>query len=78
MRVLRTALSVNERRAKYHLKPDRADVIVPAAEIYMRIMDMAGSKHMLVPKVGLVDGMVLDIYETWKAQKEAKKKKKEG
>lgn len=72
------ALSVNERRAKYHLRPDRADVIVPAAEIYMRIMDMAGSKHMLVPKVGLVDGMVLDIYETWKAQKEAKKKKKEG
>lgn len=67
-------LSVNERRAKYHLKPDRADVIVPAAEIYLRIMDMAGSKHMLVPKVGLVDGMVLDIYETWKAQKEAKKK----
>jgi hypothetical protein len=39
---------------------------------------MAGSKDMLVPKVGLVDGMVLDIYETWKAQKEAKKKKKEG
>ena len=72
------SLSVNERRAKYHLKPDRADVIVPAAEIYMRIMDMAGSKHMLVPKVGLVDGMVLDIYETWKAQSEAKKKKKEG
>ena len=67
-------LSVNERRAKYHLKPDRADVIVPAAEIYLRIMDMAGSKHMLVPKVGLVDGMVLDIYDTWKAQKEAKKK----
>ena len=67
-------LSVNERRAKYHLKPDRADVIVPAAEIYLRIMNMAGSKHMLVPKVGLVDGMVLDIYETWKAQKEAKKK----
>ena len=67
-------LSVNERRAKYHLKPDRADVIVPAAEIYLRIMDMAGSKHMLVPKVGLVDGMVLDIYETWKAQKEGKKK----
>ena len=76
-----TALSVEDRRAKYHLKPDRADVIVPAAEIYLRIMDMSGSSHMLVPKVGLVDGMVLDIHKSWKkdqkerARKKAKKKK---
>lgn len=77
------ALSVDDRRAKYHLRPDRADVIVPAAEIYLRIMDISGSSHMLVPKVGLVDGMVLDIYEHWKEEKEARdrkrrKKNKEG
>ena len=68
------SLTVEERRAKYHLKPDRADVIVPAAEMYLRIMAIAGSKQMLVPKVGLVDGMVLDIHEAWKREKQGKKK----
>jgi len=77
------ALSVRDRREKYHLRPDRADVIVPAAEIYLRIMTFAGSSHMLVPKVGLVDGMVLDTHDEWKQEeltRKAKKraKKKEG
>jgi exopolyphosphatase/guanosine-5'-triphosphate,3'-diphosphate pyrophosphatase len=77
------ALSVRDRREKYHLRPDRADVIVPAAEIYLRIMTLAGSSHMLVPKVGLVDGMVLDTHDEWKQEeltRKAKKraKKKEG
>ncbi|MDA0945786.1 MAG: hypothetical protein RLZZ314_343 [Bacteroidota bacterium] len=69
------ALGLAERRAKYHLKPDRADVIVPAAEIYLRIMAMAGCSHMLVPKVGLVDGMVLDIHEQWKSEERQKREK---
>ena len=78
-----SALSVSDRRAKYHLRPDRADVIVPAADIYLRIMELSGSSHMFVPKVGLVDGMVLDIHERWKLEKAKKKnksskKKKEG
>lgn len=73
-----SSISVAERRAKYHLKPDRADVIVPAAEIYLRIMQMAGSSHILVPKVGLVDGMVLDIYENWKREQKSGQKKKAG
>jgi exopolyphosphatase/guanosine-5'-triphosphate,3'-diphosphate pyrophosphatase len=78
-----SALSVEDRRAKYHLRPDRADVIVPAAEIYLRIMDLSGSSHMFVPKVGLVDGMVLDIHQKWKEEKADRakkkaKKKKEG
>ena len=68
------SLTVEERRAKYHLKPDRADVIVPAAEMYLRIMAIAGSKQMLVPKVGLVDGMVLDIHDAWKRENQGKKK----
>ena len=42
-------LTVEERRRQYHLKPDRADVIVPAANIYLKIMAMAGASHMLVP-----------------------------
>ena len=70
-------LSVEERRRQYHLKPDRADVIVPAANIYLQIMTMAGASHMLVPKVGLVDGMILSTHEEWRqARKEEGSRKK--
>ena len=68
-------LSVKERRRLYHLKPDRADVIVPAANIYLKIMALAGASHMLVPKVGLVDGMILSTYEEWRKEKAAKSAK---
>ena len=61
-------LTVEERRRTYHLKPDRADVIVPAANMYLEIMNMAGASHMVLPKVGLVDGMVLGTYQEWKAE----------
>ena len=38
---------------------------------------MAGASHMLVPKVGLVDGMILSTHEEWlKSQKEEAKRKK--
>lgn len=68
-------LSVKERRRLYHLKPDRADVIVPAANIYLKIMVLAGASHMLVPKVGLVDGMILSTYKEWRKEKAAKSAK---
>ena len=69
-------LTMEERRRKYHLKPDRADVIVPAANIYLKIMKLAGASHMVVPKVGLVDGMVLSTYFEWKREiKNARGKK---
>ena len=68
-------LSVKERRRQYHLKPDRADVIVPAANIYLKIMALAGASHMLVPKVGLVDGMILSTYKEWRKEKAAKSAK---
>ena len=44
--------------SRFHLKPDRAEVIVPAADIYTRVMQLAQATHMHVPKVGLSDGMV--------------------
>ena len=69
-----SALSVADRRAKYHLRPDRADVIVPAADIYLRIMELLDPRK-CCPKVGLVDGMVLDIHERWKREKAKKNNK---
>jgi exopolyphosphatase / guanosine-5'-triphosphate,3'-diphosphate pyrophosphatase len=45
------------------LRPDRADVIVPAISIYLSVLRWAGIKEIYVPKIGLVDGMVHLLYE---------------
>ncbi|MBC7451014.1 MAG: phosphatase, partial [Cytophagales bacterium] len=45
------------------LNADRADVIIPASEIYTSVMEFAKAKHMLVPEVGLKDGLMLMLYE---------------
>jgi exopolyphosphatase/guanosine-5'-triphosphate,3'-diphosphate pyrophosphatase len=52
------------------MKTDRADVIVPAAEIYTRILDLAGCTRILVPKVGLSDGIVLDLFTKWQVEQD--------
>ena len=46
-----------------NLNPDRADVIIPAAEIYMSVMKWAGIKQILVPRVGMVDGIIQLLIE---------------
>ena len=55
--------SVADRIHKLRLNPDRADVIVPAAQIYLFVMQCANAELMLVPDVGLIDGMILGLYE---------------
>jgi exopolyphosphatase / guanosine-5'-triphosphate,3'-diphosphate pyrophosphatase len=45
------------------LNSDRADVIIPASEIYTSVMEFAKAKHMMVPEVGLKDGLMLMLYE---------------
>lgn len=44
------------------LKPDRADVIVPAGKIYTTFMKAGNSKTMIVPKVGLSDGIISKLF----------------
>lgn len=58
-------LSFNERVDKYSLKLDRADVIVPAAEIYSKVMKLANADEILVPRMGLSDGMILELVEKY-------------
>ncbi|MFM7727413.1 MAG: exopolyphosphatase, partial [Flavobacteriales bacterium] len=58
-----STVDVDERIFKYRLRPDRADVIIPACEIYLRIMRTAGVKQMIVPKIGLSDGIILKMAE---------------
>ncbi|MBC3758729.1 phosphatase [Hyunsoonleella sp. SJ7] len=55
--------SYEERMSILKMNPDRADVIIPASEIYLRVMKEMGSDQILVPKVGLKDGLVYELYE---------------
>ncbi|WP_316818558.1 exopolyphosphatase [Pedobacter nyackensis] len=52
------AHSLKERISVFGLNPDRADVIIPACEIYITLMKWTGIKQIYVPKVGLVDGII--------------------
>lgn len=56
-------LSVNQRMSLYHLREDRADVIVPALLIYINVMRWADAEEIYVPKIGLADGLIHTLYE---------------
>lgn len=56
-------LSVGQRMDQFQLKPDRADVIVPALEIFRFCMQMLKCKEMYVPKIGLSDGIIYDLHK---------------
>lgn len=58
-----SALTLEQRMRKLQLNADRADVILPASEIYLGAMGLAGVDLMLVPDVGLKDGINLMLYE---------------
>lgn len=62
-------LSVEERMEQYNLKEDRADVIVPAAEIFLRIADIVNATYIHVPVIGLADGIIDELYEKGKISK---------
>lgn len=56
------ALTLEERMKRYQIRPDRADVIVPALEIYTRILTNFKSPNIFVPKIGLSDGLIYQMY----------------
>jgi exopolyphosphatase/guanosine-5'-triphosphate,3'-diphosphate pyrophosphatase len=53
--------SFEERVLILNLNPDRADVIIPAAEIYLRSMKYSNSKQVIIPRIGLADGIIRKI-----------------
>jgi len=55
-------IDFEERVLEYNLNPDRADVIIPALKIFLKTMEWSGSNKIFVPKVGLVDGMIKEVY----------------
>ena len=60
-----SAMTMDERITNLLLNPDRADVIVPASEIYLSAMKWAKLETMIVPAVGLKDGMLHALYERY-------------
>lgn len=63
------AHSMEERIYQLQMNPDRADVIVPASDIYIKVMEWAQSKQILVPEVGLKDGILMLLFEKNRKQK---------
>ena len=61
--------SLEERIYKLQMNPDRADVIVPASGIYIQVMEWANASSILVPEVGLKDGIMMYLYEKNVSQK---------
>lgn len=57
------AYNLDERLNLLKMNPDRADVIIPAAEIYIEVMRRSGAERILAPNVGLKDGMLYQLYE---------------
>ncbi|MCT4579781.1 MAG: exopolyphosphatase [Flavobacteriales bacterium] len=57
------SFSFEERIKKLKLKPDRADVIIPAGKIYLSFMRHVNATEMLVPKVGLADGIIYNLFQ---------------
>lgn len=55
--------SLEERIHKLQLNPDRADVVIPASDIYIAAMQWARAGKILVPKLGLKDGVMQMLYE---------------
>lgn len=56
---------MEERMIRFDLNPDRADVLPHALKIYTAAMKWAGAKRMLVPKKGLADGIVRQLYRDY-------------
>lgn len=58
------ALDVDSRVTEMGLNFDRADVITFALQIYLKVMEWSGCKVMYVPKIGVSDGLIRDLYHS--------------
>ncbi|GAB3540689.1 Ppx/GppA phosphatase family protein [Spirosoma fluminis] len=61
--------SLEDRINKLRLNADRADVIVPAADIYISVMKWAGATRIIVPDLGLKDGIIQLVYSNYLKKK---------
>jgi exopolyphosphatase / guanosine-5'-triphosphate,3'-diphosphate pyrophosphatase len=64
-----SSFSLEDRMKQYKLREDRADVILPAIQIYINVMRWADIEEIFVPKIGLADGLVHMLYDEVKSKK---------
>ncbi|MDC9724029.1 MAG: exopolyphosphatase [Urechidicola sp.] len=56
-------MTYDQRITELDLNPDRADVIIPATKIYLKAMKWSGANKIVVPKIGLSDGIIKTLYQ---------------
>lgn len=56
------SMTVTERMHHYNLRLERAEVIVPALQIYTSILKWAGAANIEIPRIGLADGLIRELY----------------
>lgn len=61
-----SSYSLEERIKILGLRPDRADVIIPASQIYISVMEWGKIRRIYVPQIGLADGLIHLLYERYK------------
>lgn len=64
-----SSFNLADRMRLYRLREDRADVIVPALQIYINVMRWANISEIFVPKIGLADGLIQHLYEELKTKR---------
>jgi exopolyphosphatase/guanosine-5'-triphosphate,3'-diphosphate pyrophosphatase len=57
------SVTLDERISRYNLRSDRADVLIPAIQIYINAMRWAGAEAIYVPKIGLADGLIRHLWD---------------
>jgi exopolyphosphatase/guanosine-5'-triphosphate,3'-diphosphate pyrophosphatase len=63
-----SSVNLEQRMHLYKLREDRADVIVPALLIYINVMRWVSAEEIFVPRIGLADGLIQNLYEEVTAQ----------
>lgn len=61
----------NRVRGIEYMNPDRADGIIPAALIFMKVMKGSDAKSILVPRFGVADGIVCQLDPNYKEHTDA-------
>jgi exopolyphosphatase/guanosine-5'-triphosphate,3'-diphosphate pyrophosphatase len=70
------AMTAEQRRDAFGLRPDRADTIVPAASIFLRIAEAFGASAVVAPGVGLKEGILEELvdkhFDRWDKESEVR------
>lgn len=72
---LLSRLSYRQRVEQLGLREDRADVILPAALVYQRVAELCGAEEIVVPGVGVKDGILLDLVDDLATHEEHESRK---